>query len=83
MRAYKRKSTWDLKAILFGDKLHAGASIDLDDAAAHYGAISPALARAFLEELAVARTRIEEQPQAWRPVGLERAVFRCVDFRMW
>jgi hypothetical protein len=49
--------------------LLAGASIDLDDALAHYGAISPALASVFLEELAVARTRIEEQPQAWRPVG--------------
>jgi ABC-type phosphonate transport system ATPase subunit len=42
----------------------AGASIDLDDALAHYGAISPALAGAFLQEIAVARTRIEEQPQA-------------------
>lgn len=47
----------------------AGASIDLDDALAHYGAISPALAGAFLQEIAVARTRIEEQPQAWRPIG--------------
>jgi plasmid stabilization system protein ParE len=56
-------------------RLLAGASIDVDDALAHYGAISPVLVSAFLEELAVARSRIEEQPQAWRLVGTQTRSF--------
>lgn len=53
----------------------AGASIDVDDALAHYGAISSVLVNVFLDELAVARTRIEEQPEAWRPVGTQTRSF--------
>ena len=48
-----------------------GATVDLEEALGYYARISEALVDALLAEVAAARDRIVEFPQAWHPLGNE------------
>ena len=48
---------------------HEAAQAEVDDAIAHYRAISDDLAHDFREEAERAVERIAERPDAWQPLG--------------
>ncbi|MDX2258808.1 MAG: type II toxin-antitoxin system RelE/ParE family toxin [Hyphomicrobiaceae bacterium] len=56
------------------------ALVELDEAADWYAAISAALEQRFLAEVAMARMRIAEHPNAWHPLDDRLRRYRLQSF---
>jgi len=59
---------------------HPGATLDLDEALGFYARISGALVDLLLADVAAAKRRIVEFPDAWHPLGARLRRYRLRRF---